>query len=42
MMNQKKYRLKGNVYYFSLDYDGIDKSKILDVPNYLVVKNNIK
>ena len=33
--------LKGNVYDFSVYYDVIDKSEILNIHKYLMVKNNI-
>ena len=32
--------LKKNVYDFSVDYDAIDKSDILGIHKYLMVKNN--
>ena len=31
---------KRNLYYFSVDYDVIDKSGILNIYKYLIVKNN--
>ena len=34
--------LKGNVYDFSVDYDAIDKSNIINIHKYLMVKNNIE
>ena len=34
--------LQGNVYDFSMDYIAIDKSDILNIHNYLMVKNSIK
>ena len=34
--------LKWNVYDFSIDYDAINKSGILNIHKYLMVKNNIK
>ena len=34
--------LKENVYYFSVDYEAIDKSEILNIHKYLIVGNNIK
>ena len=37
MSNMKKY-----VYDFSVDYDAVDKSDILNIHKYLMVKNNIK
>ena len=33
--------MKGNVYDFSVDYNAIDKSDILNIHKYLMVKNNI-
>ena len=38
----RKVTLNGNVYHFSVDYNSIDKSDILDIHKYLVIKNNIK
>ena len=34
--------LNGNVYDFSVDYNSIDKSDILNSHKYLMTKNNIK
>ena len=34
--------LKENVYDFSVDYNVIDKSDILNIHKYLMVKNNTK
>ena len=34
--------LNGNVYDFSIDYNSIDKSDILNIHQYLMSKNNIK
>ena len=34
--------LNGNVYDFSVDYNSIDKSDILNIHKYLMNKNNIK
>ena len=34
--------LKGNVYNFSVDYIAIDKSDILNIYKYLMVKNSMK
>ena len=34
--------LKGNVYNFSVNYDDIDKSEILNFHKYLMFKNNVK
>ena len=32
----------GNMYYFSVDYNPTDKSDILNIHKYLMIKNNIK
>ena len=37
----REVSLKGNVYDFSVGYNGIDKSDILNIHKYLMVKNNI-
>ena len=37
-----KVSLKENVSGFSVDYEAIDKSDILNICNYLMVKTNIK
>ena len=34
--------LNGNVYDFSANYNSLDKSDILNIPKYLMTKNNIK
>ena len=34
--------LNGNVYDFSVDYNSINKSDILNIHKYLMIKNNIK
>ena len=34
--------LNGNMYDFSVDYNSIDKSDILNIHKYLMTKNNIK
>ena len=34
--------LNGNVYDFSVDYNSVDKSDILDIQKYLMTKNNTK
>ena len=39
--NTKKIGLKGYVYDFSVDYDAIAVSDILDIYKYLVKKNEI-
>ena len=38
----RKVFLNGNVYDFSVDYNSIDKSDILNIHKYLMTKNNIK
>ena len=37
----KSVSFKGNMYDFSVDYDVIDKSNILNIHKYLMVKNSI-
>ena len=37
----KKTGLKGYVYEFSVDYDSIEVSNILDIHKYLMEKNDI-
>ena len=37
-----KVSAKGNMSHFSVDYDAIDKSDILNIHNYLMIRNNIK
>ena len=39
--NMKKTGLKGSVYDFSVDYDAIAVSNILDIHKYLMEKNEI-
>ena len=39
--NMKKTELKGYVYDFSVDYNAIQASGILDIQKYLMKKNNI-
>ena len=39
--NMKKTSLKGCVYDFSVDYDAIEVSDILDIHKYLMEKNKI-
>ena len=34
--------LNGTVYYFSVDHSSSIKEEILNIPQYLMVKNNIK
>ena len=38
----REVSLNGNVYGFSVDYNSIDKSDILNIHKYLMTKNNIK
>ena len=38
----REVSLNGNVYDFSVDYNSINKSAILDIQKYLMIKNNIK
>ena len=40
--NSRELSLKGNVYDFSVDNQAIDKSDILNIDKYIMVKNNIK
>ena len=37
----KEESLNGNVYDFSVDYNSIDESDILNIHKYLITKNNI-
>ena len=39
--DSKDVSLKGNVYDLSINYNSIDKSDILDIQKYLMVKNSI-
>ena len=41
-VESEEVSLKGNMYDFSVDYDAIDKSNILNIHKYLMVKNNRK
>ena len=41
-VNAKEISLKGNVYEILVDWDVIDKSDILNIRRYLMVKNNLK
>ena len=36
----REVSLNGNVYDFSVDYNSIDKSDILNINKYLITKNN--
>ena len=38
----REISLKGSMYDFSFDYNAIDKSNILNIHKYLMVKNNMK
>ena len=38
----REVSLNGNVHDFSVDYNSIDKSDILNIHKYLMTKNNIK
>ena len=38
----REVSLNGNVYDFSVDYNSIDKSDILNIQKYLMTTNNIK
>ena len=38
----KEVSLKGNVHDFSVDYNSIDKSDILNIRKYLMTKSNVK
>ena len=38
----REVSLNGNVYDFSVYYNSIDKSDILNIHKYLMTKNNIK
>ena len=38
----REVSLKGNVYDFSVDWNSIDKSDILNIHKYLMTKNKIK
>ena len=41
-LKSREVSLNGNVYDFSVDYNSIDKSVILNIQKYLMTKNNIK
>ena len=41
-IDSREIFLKGNMYDFSVDYNVIDKSDILNIHKYLMAKNNIK
>ena len=38
----KKVSLNGNMYDFSVNYNSLDKSKVLNIHKYSMTKNNIK
>ena len=42
VIESREVYLKGNVFNFSVDYNAIDKSDILNIHKYLMVKNNIQ
>ena len=41
-LESKEPYLNGNVYDFSVDYNFVDKSGILNINKYLMTKNNLK
>ena len=41
-MKSREVSLNGNMHAFSIDYNCIDKSKILNIRKYLMAKNNTK
>ena len=41
VIESRKVFLNGNVYYFSVGYNSINKSDILSIHKYLITKNNI-
>ena len=38
----REISLNGNVYHFSVHYNSIDKSDILNINKYVIAKNDIK
>ena len=40
--DSEEVSLKENAYYFSLDYNAIDKTSILNIHKFLIGKSNIK
>ena len=40
-LNLQEVSLKGSKYEFSVDYEAINKSNILSIHKYLIIKNNI-
>ena len=40
-VDSEEVSFKGHVCDFSVDYDAIDKSNILNIHKYLMIKNNI-
>ena len=40
-INSEEVSLKGNVYDFLVDYDAIDKSNILNIHKYIMIKSSI-
>ena len=41
-MESREVTLVANVYNFSVDYNSVDKSDILNIHKYLIVKNSMK
>ena len=41
-MESREVTLVANVYNFSVDYSSVDKSDILNIHKYLIVKNSMK
>ena len=41
-MESREVTLVANVYKFSVDYNSVDKSDILNIHKYLIVKNSMK
>ena len=40
-VDSEEVSFKGNMYHFSVDYDAIEKSNILNIRKYLMIKNTI-
>ena len=40
-VDKEEMTFKGNLYDFLVDYDAIDKSNILNIHKYLMIKNSI-
>ena len=41
-LESREVSLNGNVYDFLVDYNCIDKSEILNIHKYLMIKNNVR